>query len=356
MNTTKVTKIGIIAAIITAIITAITTAIINMFVPEIKCLIGLTDDLCPQPPAIQNYTIDNQNYKITAIAISNDGTIIANGNNNGAINVWNTENNTKIQDYQDDREISAIAIKKDSSTQDPTIFSANKSGDLKSWNPDEKNNVVFSSNKLESITSLVLSDDGKILAGAGKNNFIYILNLSKKIERKLEVNKGVESLAINNNGQILVSGHYKNAIYLWDLNEKDPKPQNLLQESESWDSNFVSVSSDGKKIVSSNCKQEIKIWNFKQSNVKSLNINANICLVGISSNGKILTGRSEDGTITVWKLGKSERLKKIYFFPNLIPTSDLENYRSIVISKDGKTIATHFLNTIKVWQLPNINN
>ncbi|MGD1713584.1 beta-propeller domain-containing protein [Dapis sp. BLCC M172] len=200
----------------------------------------------------------------------------------------------------------------------------------------------------ERVYSVVISQDGQILACGNGNGTIQIWHL--EIGEELDIEElgiieghtnDVVAIAISKDGNILASGSYDGTIKIWDL-ETDTE---LTLQSHFLRVTSIAISPDGEKLVSGSSDDSIKIWHIPTG--KMLHTFRghydSIYAVNISQDGKILVTGSHNN-IKTWNLETGTEIYTLVGHHGRI--------LSVTVSPDGNKIASGSSDkTIKIWQL-----
>ncbi len=206
---------------------------------------------------------------VRSIAFSPDGHILASGNANGTINLWNVDNHELI------------------------------------GQPLQQPSGSF----FNSINSVAFSPDGKILASGSQDTTVTLWDVENhKIYGQLpEQNFGtVQIVAFSPNGKILATG--SGAIILWDVETLQPIAQPL--QAKSGFPNSLTFTRDGKMIVSGYNNGTILIWDIDTLHQIGLPIQpaAGVNGIALSPDSTILAAGASNGTVTLWDLTTHQQL------------------------------------------------
>lgn len=307
-------------------------------------------------------TLTGHTDKVTSVAVSPDGTIIASGSYDETIRVWDIETGKTIQVLKGHTTmVNSVAFFPDgkwvvSGSTDNTV----RVWDLKTGETIRIFNyilLVFGKPiSMNPILSVTVSPDGKkVVTGAvtiapelisdnSYGNAINIWDIDSE-ENNLVLpghTDGVNSVAVSPDGKKIVSGSNDSTIMVWDF--ESGRTILVLDEHEGRVGS-VAISPDGKKIVSSSIDKTIKIWDIETGeNIQTL-ISSHVVLAArvCPDNKTIVSGGS---AIRIWDL-KTGKILKTLNHPDCI-------FRSIAISPDGsKIISGTWDNFVRIWDLKN---
>lgn len=160
------------------------------------------------------------------------------------------------------------------------------------------------------ITSVAFSPDGSLLASAGKENVIRLWDV--KTGQLLKTLDGhtlaVSAVAFSPDGSLLASGGYDKLINLWDVKTGQiVKTLNGHAESVT----DVTFSPDGQRLASASQDKTAKMWDVPTGKeLFTLNGHAGgLTSIAQSADGKWLATGSVDRTVKVWdaSTGRIER-------------------------------------------------
>ena len=247
---------------------------------------------------------------VLSLAVSPDGTLLASGSRDGAMKLWDIENNAYITtfdrggffdlltdedhdihtlDFSPDGTLLALGTK-DCSVDIWNVSSRTFAGSLESFNND--------------IKALVFSPDGTSLATAEKHGIISLWDISsKKLLTKVQGhNDAIDDLAFSPNGKLLVSAGKDNYLKLWNA-----RTLTSLGQLEGHDGDVTSVCfrPDGKLMVSGSVDDTVKIWDTATWKCLEtfLEHSGDVTDVLFSPDGKVLATGSADRTIKLWRFG-----------------------------------------------------
>ena len=151
------------------------------------------------------------------------------------------------------------------------------------------------------ITGVAFSPDGSLLASAGKENVIRLWDV--KTGQLLKTLDGhtlaVSAVAFSPDGSLLASGSYDRLIDLWDV-KTGQVVKTLSGHTESVAS--VAFSPDGQRLASASQDQTAKVWDVSTGKeVLTLSGHAGgLTSIAYSPDGKWLATGSVDRTVKVW--------------------------------------------------------
>ncbi len=298
--------------------------------------------------------------RVTSVAISPDGKIIASGSLDTTIKLWDLASGKLLETITEHSgAVTCVTFSQDG--QRLASSSANPDGTIKLW--DVNTGKLTGTLKADdwivlSVWSIAFSPDGKTLvSGHHADSTVKIWDVTT--QKLLHTLRGhvwaVHSVAFSLDGQTVASGSFDGNIKLWNvstgreiynLHALAHHPVGLLKSFFSDNIIYtVAFSPDGKTLASAGEKQPIKLWLLNNGNVKTVlkGHSQNIYTVAFSPDGKTLASGGADGIIRIWDLLTGE------------PTFTLGHSGSVyslAFSTDGQIIVSGSGDkTIKVWTL-----
>ncbi|MEM1169725.1 MAG: WD40 repeat domain-containing serine/threonine-protein kinase [Cyanobacteria bacterium P01_H01_bin.35] len=290
-------------------------------------------------------TLSTDSERVYSVVISQDGQILACGNGDGTIQIWELEIGEKldieelgiIESHSND--VVAIAISKDGNI----LASGSYDGTIKIWHLETDTELTLQSHFLR-VTSIAITPDGEKLVSGSSDDSIKIWHIptGKMLHTFRGHSDSIYGINISPDGKILVTGSHNN-IKTWNL-ETGIEINTLVDHHGRILS--VTVSPDGKKIASGSSDKTIKIWELETGKLlRTLSGHANeVNSVVISPDSQTLVSASNDHTIKIWHLETGKLLRTIRGHSRWVS--------SVAFSPDGKIlVSASFDKTIKLWRL-----
>ncbi len=162
--------------------------------------------------------------RVSAVALSPDGTRLFVGNVDGAIERWELPESNDVPDLislpdltGQTSEIRDLTLSPDGSL----LASVDEAGQVKLWQVEDGSLLAEIDGGGNVLTAVAFSPDGQLLAAAGFDRIIRIWQVSdQQLLRTLTgFQSAVLSLAFSPDGSTLASGTQGAAVYLWSLQE-----------------------------------------------------------------------------------------------------------------------------------------
>jgi WD40 repeat protein len=304
-------------------------------------------------------TLTGHGDRVTSVAISPNGKIIASGSLDRTIKLWDLATGRLVQTIkQHSGAVTCVTFCQDGETL--ASSSANPDGTIKFW--DVHTGKLKTTLKADdwivlSVWSIALSPDGNTLvSGHHSDSTVKIWDLTN--QRLVHTLRGhvwaVHSVAFSPDGQIVASGSFDGNIKLWNVSSGreignftgvTDSPVGLVKSFFSNNIVYtVAFSPDGKTLASGGENQPIKLWGVNNKNLNILQGSSEkVHTVAFSPDGKTLASGGADGIVRIWDLLTGE------FTFTLGHSSCVY---SLAFSSDGKTLVSGNADkTIKVWNL-----
>ncbi|WP_445637592.1 WD40 repeat domain-containing protein [Nostoc sp. DSM 114161] len=205
---------------------------------------------------------------------------------------------------------------------------------------------LWENRKRNTITSLALSSDGKILAIGNEAGNILVWDL--EIKQNIYTFKGhlktITSVAVNADVNILASASSDETIKIWDLRTGSEIYTFKGYDSSDYNSTIASlaISPNGKTLITGddNLPRLLRIWDLSNGKeiYKLFPNSGELSFLTFSADGKIFVKCG--GDINIWNLQTQQLLAE---FPYAT---------SVTISPDGQTIVSYTRKLIQVWRVP----
>ena len=241
---------------------------------------------------------------VLSVSFSPDGQLLATGDVNGQIRLWQMPTGTLI------------------------------------WTVKAHNNWI---------PSVAFSPDSQTLVSGSYDQTVKLWDLSSGecIKTYRGHIHGVVSVVFSPDGQIIASGSYDRTIKFWSV--KDGNCVQTLSGHGDW-VNSVVFSADGQILASGSADCTIKLWSVNSGsclgtyNGHSQSVSDVAFSPTLTKGGGILASCSADSTVKFWSLSDGSCLKTC--------TGHTSRVNSIAFSRDGNTLASSSADrTVKLWEI-----
>ena len=279
--------------------------------------------------------------RVTSVAISADGRILASGSNDNTVLLWDAAGGQPLGPALIGHTDNVLSI--DISPNGQVVASGSADKTIKLWDAATGEPLGPPlSGHTKGVSSVAFSPDGQTLASSGGETILlWDLTSSPVVSETLSGHTAeVRSVAFSPDGQMLASGGDDETILLWDVLGREPAGPPLRGHSDRVRS--VAFSPDGQTLASADESGSILIWEMGTNPALANNLSvhgSSIRSVAFSpdplgrTQGDILASAGTDGIITFWDVAGGEQLGE--------PLSGHTDWvRSIAFSPDGRSLAS----------------
>ncbi len=315
----------------------------------------LTDGAHPSP---LGQPLRGHNERVRGVAFSPDGHTLASGGADHAVQLWNLTDPAHPSPVgQPLRGHSADVVSVAFSPDGRTLASGSVDNTARLWNLTEPAHPGPLGEPLQGhrgeVMSVAFSPDGHTLAAGCGDHAVQLWDLADLAHpgAPLETPSGeVMSVAFSPDGHTLASGGGDQTVRLWNLADPahpDPLGQPLTGHAAPVRS--VAFSPDGRTLASGGSDEAVRLWNLTDPAHpgplgKPLTGHTGpVRSVAFSPDGHTLASGSIDATVRLWNLDTA------------IPLLGHTNFvQSVAFSRDGHTLASGSADhTVRLWDLSN---
>ena len=280
---------------------------------------------------------------IYSVAISPDSKIIASGNSEQNIELWDLQTSKKLQTLKGNTgRVYDVYFSPDGKR----IVSASDDRKVIIW--DVKTGKILNNleGHQERVYTAIFSPDGKAIASSSADRTIRLWNAETgKLINTFQEKSWVYDVSFTPDGKVLTSGSKDGAIRLWNV--ETGKVIKTLVESGSAVRSII-YSNDGKIIASAMEDDTVRLWDATTGQLKEVltGHTGEVHTLAFSNGDRLLASGSADKTIRIWNL-KDKRSPQVL--------SDHERgVSSVTFSADQKFLISGSLDgKIKIWKLSN---
>jgi serine/threonine protein kinase len=253
---------------------------------------------------------DPNSQAVTTVAFgsSRSGAIVATGDSDAYISVWNAAKGTPaalftIVDYNEG--VDSVAISPDGST----VAGADVNGGIFIFNwltAPIPLTPTFSTPDGSPVNSVTFSPNGAMLAAADRNGKIFLWNVAN---RKLAAtltdpgSSGVSSIAFSPNGAMLAAADRNGKIFLWNVATRTPTT--TLTDPGSSGVNSIAFSPDGATLAAGDGNGSTFLWDVAAGTRTATFTDPGsrgVSSVAFGSNGATLAAGDSNGLIYLWHI------------------------------------------------------
>ena len=284
------------------------------------------------------------NPRVESLAFVSGGTVLAAGDEEGLISLWDIASKQRIGNALEHHAHSGNALRRsvDALALSPSgkiLASGSEDASIILWDLDSaapigKRLVGHSSD----VTSLSFSPDGRLLASGSFDGRVLLWDVASRsvtatlTEKELQVT----CLSFSPDGQILATNAPHKGIMLWDTRSGLQIGSRLEGVAEQvWS---VAFSPDGRRLAAGTYDGNVVMWDLSRGQMSTLpkrheNLDGNVRHLVFSPVGDIFASGSWDHTIQLWDSFSQQPLGE------KIRGHDDSVY-SLAFSPDGKTLAS----------------
>jgi WD40 repeat protein len=214
-------------------------------------------------------------------------------------------------------------------------WSANR---IRLWDVATRQLVYFEPANRGGIRSIAYSPDSKLLAAAGNDGVVTLLDgLTGEPRAGLNGHKGpVRSVVWSRKGDVLVSAGDDQTIRVWDVAGTPRGANRELRQLLGHQGvvHSVSLAPDGKTLASVGDDKTVRLWNLETGKAQArLGRHQDAVLrVAFSPDGALVASASADHTIKLWDVAGGKMMAHLQ--GHQLPV------RSVAFSPDGATLAS----------------
>ncbi|WP_066424077.1 NB-ARC domain-containing protein [Anabaena sp. 4-3] len=279
---------------------------------------------------------------ILSIAFSPDGRLLATGDVNGEIYLWQITDGQPILNCQGHAGwVHSIAFSPDGKT----LCSASSDHTIKLWDVWDGSCLKTLTGHHQRVRSIAFSPNGKLIASGGSDATIRLwdVNTGECLKVFSGHNSYVWSVAFSPDGSMIASGSEDRSIKLWDVNTGEC--YHTLSAHERW-VRTLAFSPDGKLIASGSGDRTLKIWETSTGKcVRTLTGHTQrLRSVAFSPDGKLIASGSGDRTVRLWSVADGQCLKTLHGHNSLLT--------SVAFTPDGTMLATGGEDrSVRLWEV-----
>jgi WD40 repeat protein/transcriptional regulator with XRE-family HTH domain len=322
--------------------------------------------------------------EVWSVALSQDGQLLATGDNDCKIALWNIQTGQQILTCNGHANwVRSVAFSRDGQT----LVSGSADRTIKLWSVMTGECLKTFSGHDSEVYSVAFSPDGQIVLSGSSDQTIKLwdVNTGRCLKTFTGHSKGIFAIAVSSDGKILASGSGDQTIKLWDIQTGkcfntctghanwvlsaafSPDGRTLFSSSpdrtvKQWDVHTgqclktysghqnwvmsVAVSRDGQSLISGSGDQTIKLWDTKTGQCLKTFIGHDqaVWSVALSNGGKTLVSSSSDQTVKLWDVETGQCLKTLAGHTNRV--------YSVAWSPNGQTIASgSFDASVRLWDV-----
>lgn len=287
---------------------------------------------------------------VNSVAISPDGNILASGNDDKSIILWDLNTYEAIANIRGHSQaVKSVAFSPDGQI----LATASNDRTIKLWNVNTKQEIFTLVGHSHAVKSIAFSPDGKLVASGSWDKTVKIWDVNSGAEiytltgHKLQVS----AVAFSPTGKLLASASFDRTIRLWQLSAQNSQVelknrpyQTLLGHTKAVLT--LAFSPDGEILATGSDDNTIKLWQVNSSQlIRTISSHCwSVVALAFSVDGKILISGSWDKTIKLSLASTTEEIASL--------SSHVDSVFALAVSPATQLIASGSRDkTIKLWQL-----
>ncbi|MEL7333659.1 MAG: NB-ARC domain-containing protein, partial [Cyanobacteria bacterium J06560_2] len=286
----------------------------------------------------------HQNW-VCSVAFSPDGTQLVSGGADRMIKVWDVATGECLQTLEGHSNwVMSVAF----SPNGEQLISGSADRTIKLWDVATGSCLQTLEGHRHGVWSVAFSPDGKNFVSGSADRTIkrWDVATGECLQTVVGHEHGVWTVAFSPDGRSLASGSADQTVRVWDV--ETGECQQTLTGHSNWVW-MVAFSPDGRSLASGSADQTVRVWNIADNAQQCLRVLSGhsnwVWSVAFSPDGNYLTSGSEDRTMRLWELGRGQCLKTLQGSSNWV--------WSVAFSPDGKTLASgQGDRLVHLWDMP----
>jgi WD40 repeat protein len=280
---------------------------------------------------------------VHSIAFSPDGELVAVGDSNGDIRLFQTKNEQQqsiLRGHSKSLWVSSVAF----SPNGQMLASCSFDRTVKLWDVHSGECLRTFEGHTNWLWTVAFSSDGKTVASGGDDQTARLWNIATGESKILKDHQGwVWSVTFSPDDQFLATGSYDKTIRLWNVSTG--KCLKILEghENSVWS---LAFSPDGQILASGSLDYTVKFWNVSSGECFNTlrGHSKEVRSIAFSADGQILASGSFDQTIRLWDACTGEHLKTLKGHTNGIRTLAFNTVNNTLASGDNYQV-------LKLWNI-----
>ncbi|MBI4781499.1 MAG: NACHT domain-containing protein [Oscillatoriophycideae cyanobacterium NC_groundwater_1537_Pr4_S-0.65um_50_18] len=236
---------------------------------------------------------------IFAVALSPDGTLLAIGDAEGGLRLWQVSDGKLVLRLEGHSGwVWAVAF----SGEGQTLASCSSDKTIRIWSVSTGDCLQVLHGHTGSVWSVAFSPDGSMLASGGDESSLLLWDRATgTCIHRLQGHQGrILSVAFSPDGSMLASGSADGTIRLWQVASKDCCATLSEHSDYVWS---VAFSPDGHHLASGSADRTLKLWLWETGAcVQTLQHDNRVRSVQFSPDGETLISGSDDQTLRLWQV------------------------------------------------------
>lgn len=280
-------------------------------------------------------------YQVWSTAISKNGTLIASGNAEGTISIYNYRTN-EFEDIQSNHHVCSTLQFDGLNNQ---IWSSGQDGTIKIWDLVTKKNIkTFNSPDCYAFVFQYIPQQ-KILIADSKNYKLCFWDLDKNSYALLDAHtRNITALnSPHDNSLLCVSASHDGYVYVWDIISKKPRTffshdTSVLSTNLNYEENKLICGLAGGKIILYDLSTATKLYDT-QEHFEDI-----WCVLSTDKSDTLFCSGSKDQTIKLWDPRTYKSIKTLHSHYGCVHHISKNDQTNLMASASCDK-------TVKIWDL-----
>ncbi len=223
------------------------------------------------------------------------------------------------------------------------LATGDSNGVVRLWETASGRELLTCKGHTTLVNSVALSPSSEMLASGSDDQTVRLWNVSSG--ECLKILQGhtnrVISITFSSDGRTLASGSYDATVRLWDVSNYE-----CLKTLQGHTNRVYSVAFSGDVLVTGSDDLTVRLWDVSSGEcLKTLQGHTNrVYSVALSPSREMLASGSSDQTVRLWNVSSGECLKILRGHTDVV--------RSVAFSSDGRTLASGSYDaTVRLWEV-----
>ena len=279
---------------------------------------------------------------VHSVTFSPDGRMLSSGSSDHTVKLWKVADGRCMKTLAGhNQRVRSLAFSPDGTT----LASGSSDCTVRLWDANSGQCLKIFSGHNSYIWSVTFSPDGMTLASGSEDRTVKLWDIrtGECWQTLSGHSRWVRSVAFSPQGKILASGSGDRTVKLWDVHTGE-----CIKTLEGHTQRLRSVtfSPDGSTLASGGGDHTVRLWDCRTGRcLRTLHGHSSrLTSVAFSPDGKILASGGEDRAVRIWKVSTGECLKTWQGYASWI--------QSVAFSPDGTTLASGSEDqTVRLWDV-----